>query len=475
MGNNKEITIKWAFWATWIAVVAGCGFFIVYNAHWLIGDDAIVIRHTGSGNPFLPSGTVSPSGGRFYPFAYLVYDILLLFGRGTYMSAQAHYVIQLIAFVVFVFCMTKVALFVLKDVRSEYRFVITLLFAITCIGRTIPNYLECFSTAWNSYTMVGVILFSVILFFEKQKWFYGCIALLLMNYLCYCGETGFVLPLSMGTCALLFQRKTMTRNHKIFCWLLVGSAALFLVLYAILILPYIQSAYDSSHGSNDSIIMNAVKMTYAQKILLLAFVLLVVRVVDILKNKSEYTLYDNLLLTAAACCCGNFVLRLNWTLYYNVSALLVLPAILFFSVHYLKEKWTAALFVLLALFYGSKIPSSIIRNQNNRINTYEAVSSLVNEMENAEAVFWYEPNAEAGGYDDVLREWKHVSLSTYLGWMLHNPGYVIPLAEEFSEVHNTIWLLPKENEKLFPNNNIVQTKGKLFFESGGIEGYLVNK
>ena len=185
MDDNKETIIKWSFWTIWLAFVIGCGFFIVYNAQWFIGDDAILIRHTGSGKPFLPSGTVNPSSGRFYPFAYLVYDILLVFSKGTYISAQAHYAIHLVAFVVFVFCMTKLALFVLKEVRSEYRFVIALFFAITCIGRVFPNYVECFSTVWCSYTLLGMFLLSVLLFFKEQKWIHGCIALLLINYMCY--------------------------------------------------------------------------------------------------------------------------------------------------------------------------------------------------------------------------------------------------------------------------------------------------
>ena len=364
----------------------------------------------------------------------------------------------------------------MKDIKKEYGYGIALLFALICIGRTIPLFVNCFSTAWLSYTLIGGIMLFSFLFFEKQKWIYGVVALLLVNWICYCGESGFVFPLSMGMSTLIFQRRMITARCKAYCWMLIGSALLFLLLYAVLVLPYIDNIYDSSHGTTDNMLMNAIRMTFAQKIILVAFVVLVVRLVDMIRNNSKCNFFDSLLFTAAACCCGNFILRLNWTLYYNGVALIALPSILYFSINYLKEKWTMVLFVFLMVFYGRKIPGTIWENQQLRKETFEAVSNLYREMDKAEAVYWYMPVANGGNPQSlIVRDWKYNSLSTYLVWMKHEPDYKLPIAKEFHGGKNTIWLTTSENQTLFPDDNLLQENGELFFNSTGIEGYWIKE
>ena len=472
MKNHKELYIKLVFWTLWTALVAMCTYYIIHNAQWLIGDDAIVIRHTGFGKAFLPGETVNPSAGRFYPLAYLVYDILLLFG-GEHITPTAHYVLQAAFFILFIVSVTWLSLGILETQKAIWKYSITLMVAVVFVGRVYPQYTECFSTAWFSYSVVAVFLLCVYLFYKKQKWIYGIVALLCVSYNCYCGESAFVLPLSFGVCSLLFQRKTMTPKEKVFNWCLVGSALLFLALYTTLILPYIKSAYDSAHGTDVGYVENAVKMIYAQKLLLLALVLFVVRWADMLRNKKEYTLYDNLLMTAAACCCGNFVLRLNWTLYYNGAALLVIPPILYFSIHYLKERWTLALFVALALFYGRKIPTTIQKNQKHRKEVYSGITNLSSMIDEADSVFWYEPKAETNSYDLVLREWRHISIDTYLGWLRFSPSFKTKEADRFEQIDNSIWLSPSENKYLFPEDSCLLKYGELIFCADSIQGYRV--
>ena len=473
MKNNKELYIKLVFWTLWTALVAMCTYYIIHNAQWLIGDDAIVIRHTGFGKAFLPSDTVSPSSGRFYPFAYLVYDILLLFG-GDHISPTAHYVLQAVLFVLFVVSVTCLTLVVLENQKAIWKYSISLMVAVVFIGRVYPQYTECFSTAWFGYSVLAVFMLCVYLFYKKQKWIYGIIALLCISYNCYCVESAFVLPLSFGMCSFLFQRKTQTSKEKVFNWCLVGSALLFLVLYSALILPYIKSAYDSAHGTDVGYVENAVKMIWAQKLLLLALVIFVIRLVDMLRNKRKYTIYDNLLMTAAACCFGNFMLRLNWTLYYNSAALLVIPPILYFSIHYLKEKWTLVLFVLLALFYGRKIPTTIQKNQEDRFGVARDVDALSERIDAVSAVYWYAPKPNEGSYGMVLDEWMYVSLCTYLGWLKYDSEFAIPREKDFRAKENTIWLKYVGNEQLNTADNCLEENGELIFDSSCIKGFYIN-
>jgi len=472
MMKNKELYFKILFWTLWAVLVTVCVYYIVHNAQWLIGDDAIVIRHTGFGKAFLPSDTVNPGAGRFYPFAYLAYNILLLFG-GDHISPMAHYALEAMFFLVFVVSVTMLVLSILEEQKVIWKYSIALLVTIVFVGRVYPLYTECFSTAWCGCSILAVFMLCTFLFYKKQKWIYGFLSLLCINYSCYCGESAFVLPLSFGVCSLLFQRKTMTRKVKAFNWCLVGSSILFLVLYAILVLPYIKSSYDSAHGSEVGVFENAVRMLWAQKLLVLALVLFVIRLVDIIRNKKDYTIYDNLLMSAAACCCGNFVLRLNWTLYYNGPALLVLPSILYFSIYYLKERWTLVLFIALALFYGRKIPTTIQKNQKHRSDVYREITSLSTMIDQTSNVFWYGPSTDEHSYDLILRDWKHHSLDTYLGWLRFEPDFSTTEIENFERIDNSIWLSTIENKQLFPEDSCLLKYGELIFSVDSIQGYRV--
>ena len=470
--KNKELYIKAIFWALWSVLVFICVFFIICNAQWLLGDDYMVIQHTGFGKPFLPTDTVNPSSGRFYPFAYLVYDILLLFG-GEQISPTAHYVLQAVFFIIFVVSATILILKVLEKQKTIWRYSIAFFVITIFIGRVYQQYTECFSTIWFDYSLLLMFMLSTLLFYNTQKWIYGIVALVVVNYLCYCLESAFVLPLSFGFCSLLFQRKALTSREKVFNWCLVGSAFLFLALYVVFIMPFIESAYDGSHGTDVGFVGNAVRMLLAQKLLMLAFVLFVVRIVDIVRNNKPYTIYDNLLLTAVACCCGNFILKLNWTLYYNVSALLLLPSIIHFSIVYLKEKWTIVLVVLLALFYMRKIPSTIQQNQLGRKEIYSQMISLSNAIKDENIVFWYSPQAP-DSFETYLRDWKHAYLCTYLGWLRHNESFSIMKVDEFQKQTNSIWLCPSENCELFPEDTQLLDSGDKVFDAGGIQGFYIN-
>ena len=332
--KNKDLLIRIVFWSLWVVMVAYCVFFIVHNAQWLIGDDSIVIRNTGSGKAFLPDEvTYNRVNGRFFPFAYLAYNVLLLFNHG-YISPTAHYILQAVFFVVFALSFTVLLLKILKGQSVLWRYLLAFCTIVLVIGRVYPQFIECFSTSWCAHTLIALFLLFTYLFQERQKWIYGVAALFFVNYLCYCGEQYFVFPLLLGTCTLLFQHKSLTKRGKAFNWMLMGSALMFLLLYATLILPHIENAYDGTHGEDVSFIGNAARMFVTQKILILAFVVFMVRLVDLVKNNKRICYFDILLLTAFGYCCGCAILKLNWSLYYNSATLFCIPAILYF----LQEK-----------------------------------------------------------------------------------------------------------------------------------------
>lgn len=477
MNNKNQSTfIKIAFWTVLTVITMVGAFFIVYNAQWLIGDDYELIRHTGSGVPFLPSGTVKPHIGRFFPTAYLIYDVLLLFNHGGgYLSPAAHYLIHAICFVIFVAAVTMMSFQILKCQSVFYRYFISLCFVVFNIELAYPYFLQCASTIWLNYTMVVLIVVFCYYFKYKQKWIYAICALFCVNYYCYELESNFVLPLAMGVLPLLLMRKNLSRRERVFHWLMIGSALLYLLLYAVLILPNVEKAYDGSHGAELGIVGNAITMLREQKMLLFVAVVIIVRAVDMIKNKKEFMFFDNLLFTAAACCCGCFVLRLNWGLYYVGAVLLSMSAILYFSIHYLKERWSGMVFAFLVIMSARGVRLEVKHNQRHRKGTYAQVCNLSHMLDEVDGSFWYAPAPDEDSFDVVIRDWKYKTICAYLAWMRQEPDFSIQIAPAFQCLDNTLWLNDLQNSVLFPDDKVLQENGVEVFSAGGIQGYMVSQ
>ena len=173
------------------------------------------------------------------------------------------------------------------------------------------------------FMFLPIFLWSTCKFNETEKWFYGVVSLLVINYINYCYETVFVIPLAMGACSLLFNFKKLSKNKRLFNWLLVSSGLVFLFIYAIIVLPHASNFYRIHHDIV-FLLQNAFKIFLAQKIYWIALVMLVFRVVEILKWKSDYTFYDSVLLAAFAYACGAAFLGLDFSYYYNTKDVLLI-------------------------------------------------------------------------------------------------------------------------------------------------------
>ena len=465
---KRDNIIRIVFWAVWMAVVAVCAFFIVHRACWFIGDDAMVIKHTGFGKPFFPSDTVTPSNGRFFPFAYLLYNILLPFSDGL-VSAQIHYSLHAVCFVVFSLCMTCCCLKVLDSCHSVLlRYCITLLFSIICIGRALTQYMECYSTLWFDYLLIAVFLWAIISHYQTQRWLTVFLAIASISVFVFCLEVNFSIPLAFGGIGLLFMKKKKTDFVLFFGCLF--SAVLFLILYGTMILPKIDSVYNPSHGLQVGFLKNAIKMFWAQKILVVASLMGIIRLFHLIKENLRLNVFDNLFVAAISFFCCGCILRLNWTLYFNISALLVMPSLLFYLTLYLKSHYTVALLLSLAILYGIKIPKTIIRNQTHRELVNKELTSLISEINEGHELVWYSPDMN-DSYDALMRDWRRNSLSSNVGWLINDPTYSIPVSSVF-ENDNRIWLTSDENFKLFPDDKCLENNSKLVFHADCIWGYM---
>ena len=465
---------KWvvsAFWLTVIVFLGICAYFMIHNAYWRIGDEAIVIAHTGMGKPFSPLGFDAMLGyGRLYPFAYNLYNILLLFHDG-YISPTDHYILQSVALVIYALAFVAIALFLLKGQPVVWKYAITFCFMAVCVARVYSEFITCYTGVWIVFMFLPVFLWSVCKFDETEKWGYGVVALLAINYISYCYETVFVIPLSMGACSLLFNYKKLSKNKRLINGLLVASGLLFLALYAIIVLPRVVHFY--GHHSSDSRFLIAWKMFIAQKIYWIALVVLVIRVVEVLKMKSDYTIYDSMLLASFAYFCGAVVLKLDYTYYYNIGSLTAFVAILHFFKERLKPQWIAVLMFCLAVFYCRKMPSLIKMIQKIRVETFTDVSNL-SRFVGKEKIYWYAPQyADSEAFDVVMRCTNQARLETYLSWLLHQEVHIEERVA-YDENDKGIWLFPLENKELFPDDKTYKTvHGVPMFSARDIIGFYV--
>ena len=466
--ENKWIVI--AFWVATIIFLGVCVYYMIHNAYWQIEDEAIVISHTGMGKPFSPYGFegMISSHGRFYPFAYNLYNVLLLFHDG-YISPTDHYILQSVALVIYSLAFIAIALILLKMQSVVWKYAITICFMAVCVARVYPEFITCYTGVWIIFMFLPVFLWSVCKFDESEKWMYGVISLLVINYINYCYETLFVIPLSMGVCSLMFNYRKLDKNKRLFNWLLVASGLLFLLLYAIIVLPRASHYY--GHYTSDSILQIAVKAFIAQKIYWIAMVVLFIRVVEIFRKKSVFTFYDSMLLAAFAYFCGAAVLKLDFTYYYNIGSLMAFVSILHFFNEKLKPRWVFVIMFCLAAFYCRKIPMQIHQIQKIRVETFCDVSNL-SRFVGKEKIYWYAPD-----YEDDTNQWVDFRLTIrhrleiYLSWLLHQDVH-LEERTAFDELETGIWLFPSENKELFPDDMTVdKIQDNPMFTSKGITGF----
>ena len=447
----RDNLIKYGSWALVVLITVVCMFFIVHDAQWIIGDDAIVMGYSGWGQWFPMSLTVIPESGRFFPTSYQMYNMYAPFFDGQ-MSAHAMYLFHAIIFALSVGACFWLMQDILKKRDAIWRYGIALLATVFFIGRMFPAYMNCFSTAWFGTTLTLLMLQFAYLFYTRKQMSYGLVAWLIVVWITYMGENAFVLPLAWGACGLLLLWKKSTKLERAFHIGLVADAVIFLLVYFFFIFLKIETAYDGSHGTEVTFVGNMIHILVAHKFLWIAAVVLFVRIWDVLKNKAELTFYDLFLLTAGAVCVGGFILKLNWVLYYNGAVLVALPAVVYYLNQYLKPYWTALIMLVFAGWYGVKVPQTIKEINGQRDDSHQFMTVLAEQVEQGKTVYLYYPGEEVDDYDYVLRDWSYYDVEEFLAYYTHQEGMKLEKIKVF-DGRAGVYVTIDKNEILYPGSN----------------------
>jgi len=248
-----------------------------------------------------------------------------------------------------------------------------------------------------------------------------------------------------------------------------------IIIYFFICYVHIDQAYDGSHGSTDSLITNAVKMFFAQKVLWIGFIVLIIRLYQVLVKKEQYEFWDSMLFTSFAFCLGCAILKLNWVLYYSLASLFMLPAIFQYMTRYLNKKVVFVLIVFLALYMCRTLPKYINTNQNCRHDANLMWNTLAIAKQDGIPVYWFEPVDEKDmSYDKELRVWLKSSGQTILGYFVSDENYKWNVLSKY-ERKQGYYMLPGLNEKIVPNSKKqILEEGTIILGKGNDGLVLVN-
>jgi len=436
--------IKSFFYFGMTCIILLCAFFILHNAEWLIGDDSIACSHTGWGIPFELKDFTIPYTSRFYPMAYMMYNVLVWLGS---YSITAHFALHAVVFVLLMIAFTFLSRLTLtKEKLTSWDYLAIFASSVIILSRVYGSFITTRYTLWVDFFMLIIWLLCTYFVHEKKNTWAALLGILAMNYYVYCLEVNFTLPLCYAVCGLIFSWKQLSKVEKSYLFSMLLTALVYLGLYYILVYSQRGDAmYDASHGSEDTIFVNALKMFYAQKILLVALILVGVRVFMVLKKKQQYLWYDTLLLSGFGLYLGCCVLHLNHTIYYYMSLICVFPAVLHYLREYINPKWTSAVMVVLALIMCRKLPSHIQESAKERVDATQVWNLLKEKYAEGADFYYYSPYSDMVETNDyVWRDQYEEAIERILRYKVNNQQLKLNHVETFTPTSGILLILAEK-------------------------------
>lgn len=448
--SKKEISIhSILIGMALLLVIVGGGVIILHDSIFTLDDATIIQSSVGSGRMMhvWNEPGFQPKAGRFFPLAYMHTNLVLLFTDG-YISAKPLFILNFIMWIGFVLMLFFLCYCVLNEsLKSKVLAAcISLLVLLVICQRTFYN----FTVLWTTFSIDNLlsVLFCVCFFHYlksvgNRRLIFGLGALLTMAYFSFCIEVNVVLPFAVGLGLLLAKKKNDFLTISSFIVFL-----LFLALYCTLIMPHAESYYDSSHGTDETILSNAIKMLLLQKLLIVMLIVLAIRFFKIVVKKDDFDPFsDTLLLSSAGYTCGCFALRLNWGLYYTIPIVLALPAMLklldFNTVRKAFVSWV--LLAGISLYYIVKYPKLCNSIYEGKIDSFQSMSHFDETLKKENAIVWYEDETNPDN------KWKKCHVGRSLKHLKENDGFELMSIEDIA----------KGKVVLMPNNtDISELKNK---------------
>lgn len=293
---------------------------------------------------------------------------------------------------------------------------------------------------------------------------FGLFTILTLCYFTFCGKTNVILPFAIGL-GMVFAKKRMD-IVAVSSFVIV---LLFFVLYGLLVLPCVESFYDSSHGGGDSLFSNALRMILGQKLLIVMIIVLVWRFfMVVIKGDAFDSFSDTLLLAGAGFAFGSFVLKLNWGMYYLNPILFALPAMLKLLDFSTMKKGLVSMVLLLGVFsyYVVKYPKLCKSILDRKTTEYQTMSHFNKALKNENNIVWYEDETKPDN------KWKKCHVGRSLKHLKENEEFEMWSIDNIAR--DVVLLMPNNTDVAF----LKETYANLDFvekdEFAGLVLYQVN-
>ena len=321
--------------------------------------------------PTLQSGKAFPMYGKDFPY----YDSNQL-GRFSPLGAQEYNFVALISnaplayFTFNALLLTGFSLIfvaILKRTLSDH----TYLYVIPIIVFLTPGFsLTFFKLLYvEKYVLFyfSLFLLAFLMFQERQKWRNFLIALLGANVVIYEKEIAFLAIGTFATAHLVLTWRVMSRRARLLDGLLVGSAVLYILLYAVMILPQKTAHQDYIPYGGKLVVGVKNLLNYGlfsdPIVVFLLFPLVAWRVYAVFVRKSEpcHPVHDPLLLAGSAYAGAYLILNIYGPYYFLPVYLFALPPIFYFLTRDRLKQWgwkAAAMITVFVLTFNA-VPASL--------------------------------------------------------------------------------------------------------------------
>jgi hypothetical protein len=446
-------------------------FIIMYKAGWTFSDDHEFISTTAI-NKYTPNFV---SGGRFAPFKYIKYNILLFvfrcLGINTGLPVEAHFIVVSMFFMVTFFCLffliNKIEPVKIKDACP----VINSFFSSTffLLGSSFCSvFLRLIFPETEVIMSFAVFMLMYYKALETDKTRYYTAAFLSAVYGTYCKEPVFGAFAVIAFVNYLFRYKK-SKQDKIFYIALMANGVLFIFLY------YFLSFKNASGFYNEGIVSIKgfkflLSVLKGNPVLIIMFCFSLFRLYFVIVRKEKnYLFYDSLLFAGIAYAFAYFILRLNSDYYYLPSIILFLPSLVHW-IKYLflkKRAFAVTLFIILLPLYSYNSFQTAARIRGiwrERQEFMPYITSLLSDYNNGKKFIWYESDNKTtdGTFYITVRDWRKYIENAFLNYLNKSEGMDFFVSEKRLDhtifYQNTLFFYPVDNDQWQPmRDELVKT------------------
>ena len=449
------------FVALTVAIIALINiYYIVKNAEWILGDDAMFIRSTLSGKRISPP--INQANGRFFPLAFQEFNIFIPFGNAPYVYYS---------WVALKFCVMTILI-----IRS-YCLVITLAHLEHVeMDRERERKIDL-SIA---YMLLICFLLSPMLFFVFSDIIFPeqSLIVLLVIFLVYYikavlyGNTvSFFLAFIFATLSLYFKEpvagmfmvfstvhllkwKYFTSKENLFHILLIISCLIFFVLYHFMVHRHTTQYYNEGRAFGNSIFIICLSIFYNHKFFYFLAPFAIYHAIKYCKGTRKGVIIANALLLSSVSYIAAYALLNLYEGYYFVPIyIFAFPGMLYFALLYKSSSFigkTKAIFYLIVItgifMTSTNLSESITLNQLARKNDDAKVNILEKYIEKGHGLVFV--NKEYTGdrlFANGVQTWYEDTIETFIDYYLNSERY----AGKFKLKHTPIDKIHFEEKTLY--------------------------